>query len=81
MDRLLRDLLGPLFNAHGVSSPPRVHHIVFSQMNSVLQASAFDFPGLIVSRVALGVFEAGFSPALPLYLCEYSLPLTDAGAP
>ncbi|KAG6335126.1 hypothetical protein ID866_3966 [Astraeus odoratus] len=34
---------------------------------SVLQASAFNFSGLVVCRVGLGVFEAGFGPAIPLY--------------
>jgi sugar phosphate permease len=30
-------------------------------------ASAFNFGGLMVSRISLGVFEAGFGPAIPLY--------------
>ncbi|KAH7887020.1 major facilitator superfamily domain-containing protein [Phlebopus sp. FC_14] len=34
---------------------------------SVLMASAFDFAGLMVARIGLGVFEAGFGPAIPLY--------------
>ncbi|KAI9459795.1 major facilitator superfamily domain-containing protein [Boletus coccyginus] len=34
---------------------------------STLSASAFDFGGLISSRLGLGVFEAGFGPAIPLY--------------
>ncbi|TBU63609.1 major facilitator superfamily domain-containing protein [Dichomitus squalens] len=33
-----------------------------------MQASAFNFPGLIVARLALGFFEAGFSPSFPVYL-------------
>ncbi|KAI1794382.1 MFS general substrate transporter [Ganoderma leucocontextum] len=37
-------------------------------LSSTLMASVFDFPGLIVARLALGVFEAGFSPTFPLYL-------------
>ncbi|PIL23420.1 MFS general substrate transporter [Ganoderma sinense ZZ0214-1] len=37
-------------------------------LSSTLMASAFSFPGLIISRLALGVFEAGFAPCLPLYL-------------
>lgn len=28
--------------------------------------------GLIVARVCLGVFEAGFGPGIPLYFCEYA---------
>ncbi|KAG9313643.1 major facilitator superfamily domain-containing protein [Chiua virens] len=34
---------------------------------STLAASASDFGGLICSRIGLGVFEAGFGPAIPLY--------------
>ncbi|TDL18778.1 MFS general substrate transporter [Rickenella mellea] len=34
---------------------------------STLMSSAFDFSGLIVARVGLGCFEAGFGPAIPLY--------------
>lgn len=34
---------------------------------STLQASAFNLAGIIVCRVGLGVFEAGFGPAIPLY--------------
>jgi MFS family permease len=32
-----------------------------------LSSSAFNFGGLICSRLGLGVFEAGFGPAIPLY--------------
>ncbi|EJF55809.1 MFS general substrate transporter [Dichomitus squalens LYAD-421 SS1] len=35
---------------------------------SVLMSTAFNFPGLIVARVGLGVFEAGFGPGIPLYM-------------
>jgi len=34
---------------------------------STLSSSAFNFGGLICSRLGLGVFEAGFGPAIPLY--------------
>ncbi|KAG6379959.1 MFS general substrate transporter [Boletus reticuloceps] len=34
---------------------------------STLSASAFNFGGLICTRLGLGVFEAGFGPAIPLY--------------
>ncbi|TBU42195.1 MFS general substrate transporter [Dichomitus squalens] len=37
-------------------------------LSSTLMASAFNFPGLIVARLALGFFEAGFSPSFPVYL-------------
>lgn len=34
---------------------------------STLMAASFNFAGMIVCRVGLGAFEAGFSPAIPLY--------------
>ncbi|EJD05399.1 MFS general substrate transporter [Fomitiporia mediterranea MF3/22] len=38
---------------------------------STLMATAFNFAGLIVARVGLGVFEAGFGPGVPLYLSYF----------
>ncbi|RPD75573.1 MFS general substrate transporter [Lentinus tigrinus ALCF2SS1-7] len=35
---------------------------------SMLMATAFNFPGLLVARVALGVFEAALSPGVPFYM-------------
>ncbi|KAI0763076.1 MFS general substrate transporter [Trametes elegans] len=35
---------------------------------SVLMSTAFDFSGLVVARIGLGVFEAGFGPGIPLYM-------------
>ncbi|KAI0366855.1 MFS general substrate transporter [Pilatotrama ljubarskyi] len=35
---------------------------------SVLMSTAFNFPGLLVARIGLGVFEAGFGPGIPLYM-------------
>ncbi|KAL5476956.1 hypothetical protein ACEPAI_3142 [Sanghuangporus weigelae] len=35
---------------------------------STLMATAFNFPGLLVTRIGLGVFEAGFGPGIPVYL-------------
>ncbi|QRV83401.1 major facilitator superfamily transporter [Ceratobasidium sp. AG-Ba] len=34
---------------------------------STLQATAFNFSGLLATRFFLGVFEAGFGPMIPLY--------------
>lgn len=34
---------------------------------STLQAAAFNFPGLIVCRLFIGIGEAGFGPTVPLY--------------
>lgn len=34
------------------------------------QSTAFNVAGILVARVGLGVFEAGFGPGLPLYMCK-----------
>ncbi|KAJ3885884.1 MFS general substrate transporter [Lentinula edodes] len=34
---------------------------------STLMSTGFDFGGLMTTRVFLGIFEAGFGPAIPLY--------------
>ncbi len=33
------------------------------------KSTAFNFPGLMIARIGIGVFEAGFSPGFPFYLC------------
>ncbi|OCH86496.1 MFS general substrate transporter [Obba rivulosa] len=38
---------------------------------STLMSTAFNFPGLMVARVGLGIFEAGFGPGIPLYMSFY----------
>lgn len=40
------------------------------KLTEIVQASGFNYPGMIVARLFLGVFEAGFGPAIPLYFCE-----------
>lgn len=37
-------------------------------LSSTLMAAGFNLPGMLVARVFLGVFEAGFGPGIPLYL-------------
>ncbi|KAI0738942.1 MFS general substrate transporter [Daedaleopsis nitida] len=37
-------------------------------MCSLLMATAFNFPGLMVTRIGLGAFESGLSPGVPVYL-------------
>ena len=37
---------------------------------STLMSTGFNFAGLMVCRIGLGVFEACFGPAIPLYFCE-----------
>lgn len=36
-------------------------------VTSTLMSTGFNFAGVVVARVFLGVFEAGFGPAIPLY--------------
>ena len=38
---------------------------------SILMSTSFNLAGILVCRVGLGVFEAGFGPAIPLYLCKW----------
>ncbi|OCH89996.1 MFS general substrate transporter [Obba rivulosa] len=38
---------------------------------STLMATTFNFPGLMMARIGLGAFEAGFSPGIPLYMSLY----------
>ncbi|CAK5261948.1 unnamed protein product, partial [Mycena citricolor] len=45
----------------------------------------FNLPGLVVARVFLGIFEAGFGPMIPVYFCMsrgwvIRIPSTDACA-
>ncbi|KAI0792392.1 MFS general substrate transporter [Abortiporus biennis] len=37
-------------------------------VSSTLLATGFNFPGMLVGRVFLGIFEAGFGPGIPLYM-------------
>ncbi|CAE6451271.1 unnamed protein product [Rhizoctonia solani] len=39
-------------------------------VSSALQASAFNYPGIVTARYFMGFFEAGFGPTIPFY---YSL--------
>jgi len=36
-------------------------------LSSTLMSTSFNFGGILVARVFLGIFEAGFGPAIPLY--------------
>ncbi|KAG8689981.1 hypothetical protein FRC11_014564 [Ceratobasidium sp. 423] len=53
-------------------SPNRVIGIVTIMwgISSALQASAFDYAGIVTARYFMGLFEAGFGPVIPFY---YSL--------
>ncbi|RDB29892.1 hypothetical protein Hypma_014036 [Hypsizygus marmoreus] len=50
--------------------PPRVWMFCSAVgwgVSSTLMSTAFNFEGMMTARVFLGVFEAGFGPAIPLY--------------
>ncbi|PFH50625.1 hypothetical protein AMATHDRAFT_60761 [Amanita thiersii Skay4041] len=50
--------------------PPRVWMATAAfgwGLSSTLMATGFNFGGMMVTRISLGVFEAGFAPAIPLY--------------
>ncbi|KAH8103759.1 MFS general substrate transporter [Phellopilus nigrolimitatus] len=38
---------------------------------STLMSTGFNFSGLLVARIGLGVFEAGFGPGIPVYLSYF----------
>ena len=64
--------LGTLFGAHGTyDTAPFSRHL---KLTCRTQATVFNFPGLLVTRVCLGVFEAALSPGVPLYLCTVIYP-------
>lgn len=68
MDGRVRDRLGIVFNLDGRTILPDTRRIL--QLTDV-QASTFNYPGMIVTRLFLGIFESGFGPAIPLYFCEF----------
>jgi len=50
--------------------PPRVWMACCAAgwgLTSTLMSTGFDFGGLMAARIFLGIFEAGFGPAIPLY--------------
>ncbi|KAF4564556.1 hypothetical protein EYR40_010722 [Pleurotus pulmonarius] len=47
-------------------------------VSSTLMATGFNIGGLVTARVSLGIFEACFGPAIPLYFCKYQLPLSGS---
>ena len=48
----------------------------------LVQSTGFNFAGLMVARIGLGVFEAGFGPGIPLYMCTLgSVGLHHSAAP
>ena len=39
--------------------------------STLAQATSFNFAGLLVARIGLGVFEACFGPGIPVYLVGF----------
>ncbi|KAH9941701.1 MFS general substrate transporter [Epithele typhae] len=57
--------------------PPRIWFCLVAVgwgVSAVLMATSFNFAGLFVSRLAIGAFEGGFSPTVPLYLSFFYTP-------
>ena len=62
---------------NGLTLVARAHQLVMEGTPShlaledfalnICQATGFDMAGLVVTRLFLGMFEAGFGPAIPLY--------------
>lgn len=61
---------------HGMGTMLRTHGAHFHEprprnpSNGFPQATSFNFPGLLVARIALGVIETAMSPGVPFYMCE-----------
>ena len=68
LGRRCRDRVGHDICTHGT--------IFFSESPCIsfsFQSTGFNFGSLIAGRLVLGIFEAGFGPAIPLYFCASSL--------
>ncbi len=63
-------------------SLPSLPHDNYCSPFACRQATSFNFAGLFVARVGLGVFEACFGPGIPLYMCTspcpYDMPYADS---
>ena len=71
MDGLCGWWLGTYFYPDGKGS----RTLISSCMTLITtQSTGTNFGGLLVARVCLGIFEAGFGPAVPLYFCMSTFP-------
>ena len=65
LDSLYGVRMGSLINFNGsYLSPSLLPNLIFL----IHQSTSFNFGSIIVPRILLGVFEAGFGPAIPVYL-------------
>lgn len=48
-------------------------------MACVLMSTTSTFAGLVVCRLMIGIFEAGFGPAIPLYFCKHAFKVAPTG--
>lgn len=69
MDWLRYNRMGRLLNSHGTL--PFIFENAFATLNS-LQATGYNFGGLLTARIALGAFEAAFAPGVTLYMCPWA---------
>lgn len=68
MDGLFCCWMGYLLNSHGMKQ--HINPGLLPSNNFALwQSTAFGFGPMMTARFFLGIFEAGFGPAIPLYFC------------
>ena len=70
---LLGYRVGSLLHTYGSYSFLSVDVRQSDPSKSHMQSTATNQAGLMVARVGLGVFEAGFGPGIPLYFCRHPL--------
>lgn len=68
LDGLLSYRLGTIFHFDGKTF--LCYFSLYDILTRFLQSTTFNFSGIIITRIALGVFESGFGPAIPLYFCR-----------
>lgn len=61
--------MGYLLNSHGQYTYSDSHCL--HEVDATNQSTGYNPAGLIIARIGLGFFEAGFGPAIPLYFCAF----------
>jgi hypothetical protein len=70
VDGYYGNLLGIGFDTYGLFLPRCLD--LLSLKRSSQQSTSFNFGSISAARVFLGIFEAGFGPAIPIYFCTCS---------